>query len=63
MTDRRTLSRLRRDSYRLPGARTHGLRSTYNDGCRCDACRDAEADYSLERARLRRQRTELGETA
>ena len=25
--------------------RTHGIRATYNAGCRCDACRMAEADY------------------
>lgn len=33
--------------------RTHGLRSTYVDGCRCDACTDAEADYSYGRRRSR----------
>lgn len=27
-----------------PG-RTHGLRATYGDGCRCDDCRRAERDY------------------
>ena len=27
-------------------SRTHGLRSTYVDGCCCDQCRDAEAEYS-----------------
>ena len=25
--------------------RTHGLRSTYVHGCRCDACREAERVY------------------
>jgi len=24
---------------------THGLRSTYKAGCRCDACRRAEREY------------------
>ena len=31
--------------------RTHGIRSTYVDGCRCHPCRDAQAAYS--RARYR----------
>ena len=35
-------------------ARTHGTRSAYNAGCRCDACRDAEAE------RGRRRRLALG---
>lgn len=31
-------------------ARTHGRPSTYNNGrCRCQACRDAIADYRAER--------------
>ena len=25
--------------------RTHGIRSTYVHGCRCDACREAEREY------------------
>lgn len=29
----------------LRGGRKHGLRSTYTHGCRCAACRKAEADY------------------
>lgn len=36
--------------------RTHGRRSTYTDGCHCDACRDAEAAYSRQRYPLRRER-------
>lgn len=34
--------------------RTHGIRSTYNGGCRCGACRDAEAAYSRTRYARRR---------
>lgn len=31
-------------------ARTHGRSSTYNNGkCRCDACKDAIADYRASR--------------
>lgn len=31
-------------------ARTHGRPSTYNNGkCRCQACRDAIADYRADR--------------
>lgn len=30
---------------RLARGRTHGIRSTYTKGCRCDECRRAEADY------------------
>lgn len=26
-------------------ARTHGIRATYVDGCRCGPCTDAERDY------------------
>lgn len=31
------------------GGRRHGLRSTYNDGCRCDDCTDAETNYQYAR--------------
>lgn len=29
--------------------RTHGLRATYVDGCRCDDCRSANRDYHAQR--------------
>lgn len=29
--------------------RTHGLRATYNDGCRCEPCRDADRAYKRKR--------------
>lgn len=56
----RTVNRLRRDgSFAvLHGSRrpyTHGLRSTYNDGCRCDPCTEAEAAYSHARKTAARQ--------
>ena len=28
-----------------PRGRTHGIRSTYCHGCRCDSCRDAQRRY------------------
>jgi hypothetical protein len=31
--------------------RTHGLRSTYVNGCRCDACREANTIYGRGRYR------------
>jgi hypothetical protein len=34
---------------------SHGTRSTYNCGCRCDPCRDAEAAYSRQRYARRRK--------
>ncbi len=38
--------------------RTHGLRATYQDGCRCEACREASRNYDRKRAEAgpRRQR-------
>jgi hypothetical protein len=45
---------VRIDSRVVPG-RTHGLRSTYVDGCRCDECRKAERDY---RRALRKRKSE-----
>ena len=35
--------------------RTHGIRATYKDGCRCDPCRDAQAKYGRERYWKRKQ--------
>ena len=36
---------------------THGLRSTYSAGCRCDLCRSAAAEASrVRRAKLKAQR-------
>lgn len=46
--------RLRNPGPRLPASRKHG-RSGYSDGCRCDTCRDAEAIYTRERNRRRRE--------
>lgn len=31
--------------------RTHGIRATYVDGCRCRKCRHAEAVYNVERSK------------
>lgn len=28
--------------------RTHGIRATYNAGCHCDDCRDAERRYKAD---------------
>lgn len=48
--------------------RTHGIRATYVDGCRCRPCKRAEAEYSYELrkregrpARTQRQRPEFRE--
>lgn len=35
-----------RDRTPRPGL-THGIRSSYVEGCRCDPCTDAEARYSF----------------
>lgn len=52
----REARRLRRAVVRvLPPDRRHGTRSTYNLGCRCDPCTDAEADASRERKRRKRE--------
>lgn len=37
---------------------THGKRSTYQKGCRCTICREAERDYKVRRKALIVQRTE-----
>jgi hypothetical protein len=38
-------------------ARTHGIRATYVNGCRCPECRQAERDYRRAyRARKRQTR-------
>lgn len=43
----------------LLGGRTHGLRSTYVDGCSCRPCRAAEAAYSRTRYPHRRRPAHL----
>lgn len=43
-----------------PGA-THGLRATYNNGCRCFACRLAVGEYGEEQTNLNRRRTYYGQ--
>lgn len=42
---------------KLGPGRTHGIRGTYHDGCRCGPCREAERLY---RARLRGSKRSYG---
>lgn len=51
---RRDTIRRQRNLRPILHGRTHGRRSTYNDGCGCDPCRDAEALYSRPRWRQRK---------
>lgn len=37
-----------------PDRRTHGLTSTYRDGCHCDPCRDAKNAYQRDLAARKR---------
>jgi hypothetical protein len=40
---------------------THGSRSTYARGCRCDACRAAWADDRREKEKVRRRQRKIEE--